>query len=323
MSAAGPPPAPAAPPQGRGPIAGARPPRGGAARSGAGGEHKSRVQPTVGWIGVGNIGAPMAHRLVAAGFPVRVWARKADAAQSLIERGARWSASPEALAHDCHVLVTIVGGPDDVLGILRKMLPAARPDTLVLEMSTASPATATALRDLHEQVLDCPVTGGVAGARQGKLTTFVGGDPAALERARPLLSTMCERIVHCGGPGAGYRMKLVNQTMIAGVLLGLAEGAALARASGCEAALVTDALGTGTASGVLFHSYLARMLEPGGAVTFTLGMFRKDLGLARDEAMLHARSTPLLDCAVAAVERACARFGAEAGVQMLAATELR
>lgn len=285
------------------------------------------MQPTVGWIGVGNIGAPMAQRLVAAGFPMRVWARKAEAAQALIERGARWAASPEALAQDCDVLVTIVGGPDDVLSLHRRLLPAMRGDALVLEMSTASPATAVALQALaapvHARVLDCPVTGGVAGARQGKLTTFVGGDAVVLERARSLLAALCERIVHCGGGGAGYRMKLLNQTMIAGVLLGLAEGAALARASGFDAALVTDALGTGTASGVLFHSYLARMLEPGGAVTFTLGMFRKDLRLARDEAMQHAASAPLIDCAIAAVERACARFGERAGVQMLASPELR
>jgi 3-hydroxyisobutyrate dehydrogenase-like beta-hydroxyacid dehydrogenase len=283
--------------------------------------------PTVGWIGLGNIGAPMAQRVLEAGYPLRVWARKRHAAQVLVDRGAASSSSPEALAQQSDVLVTIVGGPDDVLEVHRKLLANARTDTPVLEMSTASPATATALQALaepaHARVLDCPVTGGVAGARQGKLTSFVGGDADVLARCRPLLAALSHRIVHCGGPGAGYRMKLVNQTMIAGVLLGLAEGSALARNAGFDAALVKEALGEGTAAGVLFHSYLARMIDVGGDVTFTLGMFAKDLRLAREEAMRSSASAPLLDCAIGAVDRACARFGAQAGVQTLAAAELR
>ena len=225
------------------------------------------------------------------------------------------------------MLITIVAGPADVLEVHEKLIPNARSGTLVLEMSTASPATATALQDMARRVcvgvLDCPVTGGVAGARQGKLTSFVGGDAELLARARPLLATLSQRVVHCGGPGAGYRMKLVNQTMIAGVLLGLAEGAALARSSGFSAPQVAEALGEGTASGVLFGSYLQRMIEAGGAVTFTLGMFRKDLGLARAEIADDRGDAPLLDCAIAAVDRARARFGDQAGVQMLASAELR
>jgi 3-hydroxyisobutyrate dehydrogenase-like beta-hydroxyacid dehydrogenase len=118
-------------------------------------------------------------------------------------------------------------------------------------------------------------------------------------------------------------MKLVNQTMIAGVLLGLAEGSALARSYGFDAALVKNALGEGTASGVLFNSYLPRMMSVGGEVTFTLGMMRKDLRLARDEAVVSARSAPLLEFAIAAVDDACDRFGERAGVQHLASVELR
>ena len=283
--------------------------------------------PTVGWIGLGNIGAPMAGRVLDAGYPLSVWARREDAARPLLDRGAAWCASPESLSQQSQVIVTIVGGPDDVLAVHGKLLPNARADTAILEMSTASPATALALQELavptQARVLDCPVTGGVAGARQGKLTSFVGGDAALLERCRPLLATLSQRIVHCGSPGAGYRMKLVNQTMIAGVLLGLAEGSALARSSGYGAALVKEALGEGTASGLLFHAYLERMIGAGGEVTFTLGMFRKDLRLAREELIDSTGSARLLDFALGAVDRACARFGERAGVQVLASPELR
>jgi 3-hydroxyisobutyrate dehydrogenase-like beta-hydroxyacid dehydrogenase len=278
--------------------------------------------PAVGWIGVGNIGAPMAQRVAAAGYPLRVWARNKSAADPLVARGAAWRASPEALAAECELLVTIVGGPADVLEVHERLLRAVRTDIVVLEMSTASPATAAALQKLaaptHAQILDCPVTGGVAGAREGKLTSFVGGDAGALARCRPLLETFCRRIVHCGGPGSGYRMKLVNQTMIAGILLGLANGSSLARDSGFDVSLVEEALAEGTASGVLFRSYLARMMQPPGEVTFTLGMLRKDLALARDEMLLRVADPRFVDFALGEVDRACARFGERAGVQQLA-----
>jgi len=281
------------------------------------------MQLTVGWIGLGRMGAPMARRVLGTGRPLHVWARRPDAAQALIAEGARRVETPEDLARACDLLVTIVGDSDDVLSIQQRLLPHARVGAVCLEMTTAAPATATTLSALAAQVnaavLDCPVTGGVAGAQQGSLTTFVGGDAEALERARPLLEVLCQRIVHCGVSGAGYRMKLVNQTMVAGTLLGLAEGAALARACGFDAALVKQALGHGTASGVLFQSYVQRMLEGDGAVTFTLALLRKDLLLARDEAMAGHVETHLLDRALEAVQAASRRFGADAGVQCLAA----
>jgi 3-hydroxyisobutyrate dehydrogenase-like beta-hydroxyacid dehydrogenase len=281
------------------------------------------MRPVVGWIGVGNIGLPMAERLAHAGFPMRVWSRRAQAAQPLVDAGAQRTASPEDLAQACEVVVTMLGGPADVIEVQQRLLPHSRPGTLLVDMTTAAPSTALALTELAAAArvdrLDAPVTGGVAGAREGKLTIFVGGEAQSLERCRAILEALGNRIVHCGSAGAGYRMKLVNQTMMAGALLGLAEGAALARAGGLDAAFVADALGAGSASGPLLRSYLPRMVEPGGAVTFTLGMLRKDLTLARDEAHALGGNTRLLAFALASVDEACARFGAEAGVQWLAA----
>jgi len=226
------------------------------------------------------------------------------------------------LARECEIVATIVGGPDDVRELHRRMLPVARPGTVFVEMTTAAPAIAPEMNGLalmsDTVVLDCPVTGGVEGARQGTLTSFVGGDEDALERCRALLASFSKRIVHCGSPGSGYRMKLINQTMVAGTLLGLADGAAMARAGGLSAPAVVDALSAGTASGILFHSYLPRMIERDGPVTFTLAMLYKDLRLARDEAVLQRSSTRLLDFALESVGTARARFGENAGVQCLA-----
>lgn len=277
----------------------------------------------VGWVGLGRIGLPMAERALAAGHALHVWSRREDATAPLVAAGARRAASPEDLARTCGIVATIVGGPDDVRELHGRMLPHARRGALYIEMTTASPRVAADAAALTARsgalVVDAPVTGGVAGASAGTLTAFVGGEGAALERARPLLASFCRRIVPCGGPGAGYRMKLVNQAIVTGTLLGLAAGASMARAGGFEGAVVKEALGTGTASGFLFDSYIARMVDPGGAVSFTLAMLRKDATLARDEAASLGLDPAFLDDALASIERACALHGADAGVQFLAA----
>lgn len=276
----------------------------------------------VGWIGLGSIGAPMAQRVQAAGFALTVWARRAEHAQPLVATGAALARDPESLARECDIIATIVGGPDDVHELQRRLLPAARRGTLYIDMTTAAPDNAHSAQQLgaHGGVdtLDAPVTGGVAGAMRGALTSFVGGTPAALERARPLLAAYSARIVHAGPAGAGYRMKLVNQTIVAGTLLGLARGAALARAAGFDPATTKDALAGGSASGYLFDAYLPRMMTASGPVTFTLALLRKDVTLARAEAARARQPLRFFDDALAAIAAACARHGEHAGVQVLA-----
>lgn len=278
----------------------------------------------IGWIGLGRIGAPMAERVRAAGWPLVLWSRQpgSAAAAALVERGATQVSAIEALAPRCDIVCTVVSGPDDVSALHATLMPRARPGTLFIDLSTATPGTALAaarLAQTHgQQWLDVPVTGGVAGALRGALTGFVGGDAAALARARPLLSCFAQRLVPCGGPGSGYRTKLVNQTLVAGVLMGLADGARLARAAGLAAVELVPALGSGTAGSFLLESYLPRMMGGEGPVTFTLALLLKDLQLARGEAQALAIDAPLLDAAIAAVTAAAQRHGPEAGVQALA-----
>lgn len=283
----------------------------------------SQGSPVVGWVGTGRIGLPMARRVLAAGFPLAVWARRREGADALVAGGAAFAVSPAALAKESDIVMTIVGGPADVSALHAAMVPRARPGTVFVEMTTAAPANAVESQALAARfgalALDAPVTGGVAGAERGSLTAFVGGDAPALERARPVLAAFANRIAHCGAAGSGYRMKLVNQTIVAGVLLGLAGGAALARSGGLPAPAVRDALSAGTASGFLFDAYLARMMEGGGATTFTLAMLRKDLSLAREDAAARACSTRLIDFALAEVDAARLRHGDVAGVQVLGA----
>lgn len=282
----------------------------------------------VGWIGLGRIGRPMAARVAAAGPALTLWARRPDAARPAVAdvealAAATWADELETLAASCSIVCTVVGGPADVQALHARLMPAARPGTLFIDFTTAAPHTgeaAAALAQRHGlQVLEVPVTGGVAGAQRGALTGFVGGDAAVLERARPLLSTMCARLVPCGASGAGYRAKLVNQTLVAGVLMGLADGARLARAGGLDTAQLQGALSGGTAASALLEAYWPRFVGGDGAVTFTLALLQKDLRLARDEAQALGVSAPLLDAALAAVQAAIDRDGPQAGVQRLAA----
>lgn len=279
--------------------------------------------PTVGWIGLGRMGEPMAERLLGAGWPLRVWARRPEACAAAAAAGAVAVDSPAALARECDFVVTIVGDSADVTALHEQMLPQARPGAVFIDMTTAAPATALRCAALAASrgvfVLDAPVSGGVAGAKQGTLAIFVGGESAVLARAMPLLDVLGRHVVHCGGAGAGYRMKLVNQTMIAGTLLGLANGAALARSGGFSAELLTRSLAHGTASGRLFDAYSTRMLDVGGETTFTLGLLRKDVRLAREEAVAAGTPTRLLDVALQALDEACAQHGEAQGVQWLAA----
>lgn len=140
-----------------------------------------------------------------------------------------------------------------------------------------------------------------------------------MPRCRPLFPALSRRVVHGGGPGAGYRMKRVNQTMMAGVLLGLANGVVLARAAGCDAAQLVEALGSGSAASALFDTYAGRMLARQGPETFSLGLLQEDLRLARDEAPQSGASTRFVEFALAEVAAACARFGPQRGVQVLVA----
>jgi 3-hydroxyisobutyrate dehydrogenase-like beta-hydroxyacid dehydrogenase len=277
----------------------------------------------VGWIGLGRIGAPMAERVRAAGWPICLWARRPDRAPAgWAAPTVQWVGEPLQLLEHCDTIVTVVSGPDDVQQLHTLLMPAARPGTVFIDLSTALPATAHHAAQLAASrglvSIECPVTGGVAGAQRGSLTGFAGGDDRQLAAALPLLQSFCQRVVPCGPAGSGYRTKLVNQALVAGVLMGLADGTRLARAAGMPAEWLKSTLATGTGGSALFESYVERMMSGAGPVTFTLGLLLKDLRLARSECAALGLDAPLLDAALASVQRAADRHGADAGVQALA-----
>ena len=183
------------------------------------------ISEQIGFIGLGNMGVPMAGRLIDGGYSLVVNDIRHDAARPLLARGATWAASPAEVAAAAQTVITILPTSREVREVLlgaKGLLDALRPGSLVLEMTSADPSVT---RELAREVatrgsalIDAPVSGGVRGAVEGTLAIMVGGDPALLERARPVLARMGKNIFHAGPVGAGHAIKLVNNMCSGGIL---------------------------------------------------------------------------------------------------------
>src|SRR5688572_3622054 len=172
----------------------------------------------IGFIGLGTMGRPMARHLLDAGYPLGVYARRPEAAAPFASRGAVFYHTPAALAATCDVVITMVTATADVEEVLvgpNGVRDGAKAGTIAIDMSTIAPAAtqriAAALAERQVHMLDAPVTGGPSGAIAATLTIMVGGDPAVLEQACPVLERLGRNIVHMGGHGAGQIAKACNQ----------------------------------------------------------------------------------------------------------------
>ncbi|MFG2044532.1 NAD(P)-dependent oxidoreductase [Dactylosporangium sp. NPDC048998] len=245
----------------------------------------------IGWIGTGLMGAPMAARLIEAGHRVSVHNRTRAKAEPLLDLGAGWAGSIAEAARDQDVIVTMLSYPADVAAAYQDpdgILAAAAAGTVAIDMSTSSPALA---RRLAEQaaagpiaaLLDAPVSGGPAGARNGTLSIFVGGDAGALARVRPLFEALGTTVVHHGPAGSGQAAKLVNQVLVANVTQGVCEAFAVAEAAELDPRQVLESVRVGVAGSPLLDFAWARLaaddLEPG----FKVAHLAKDLQLVLDE----------------------------------------
>lgn len=243
------------------------------------------MNETVGFIGLGNMGAPMAGRLIDAGCALVVNDVRPDAARPLVARGAVWAASPAEVAAAAQTVITILPTSREVREVLlgpKGLLEALRPGSLVLEMTSADPS---ATRELEREVaargsalIDAPVSGGVRGAREGTLAIMVGGDPALLERARPVLARMGRNIFHAGPVGAGHAIKLVNNMCSGGILALTIEAVAVAARAGVDPARAVEILqassGRSNASDYKFPRFILNGAFDAG---FAIRLMMKDL----------------------------------------------
>jgi len=245
-------------------------------------------------VGLGTMGAPMARHLLEAGHQVTVHNRTREREQPLAALGAARAATPREAAAAAEAVLTCVSDTPDLLAVLEGEDGAAaglEGGGLVVDCSTVSPAETTAvaarLAERGIGFVDAPVSGGSEGAERGTLTVFAGGEEADVERARPILEAFSGRVTHLGPPGAGQVAKAVNQVMIAGTYASVGEGIALAQAAGLPADALVQALAAGAAASWVLENRSANMIADSYPLGFKVGLHRKDLGIALDEAARH------------------------------------
>jgi 3-hydroxyisobutyrate dehydrogenase len=266
-----------------------------------------------GFAGLGAMGIPMAANLSRAGLLEAVWNRTTATATDFAgEHDCAVSDDPAALAACCDVIVTCVSADEDVLSVVEQMLPGLHAGSIIIDCSTTSPTTArtAAARaaGVGAQFLDCPVTGGTEGARQGTLAILVGGDADAFARAKPVLEAMGRRIEHMGPSGAGQVSKAVNQIMVAGINQAVTEGIALAQAESLDLDKIIAALSTGAAGSWFLEHRGPNMRDDAYPLGFKVGLHAKDLRICRDIADAHDVRLPIVEMTLLHYERLLAEF---------------
>ena len=243
---------------------------------------------TLGFVGLGVMGEPMAGHLLKSGLRVLAYNRspaKTQAWQTRFPQG-ETCASLEQLANEVDVVSLCVGNDNDVRETVRAMLPHLKAGAVVLDHTTTSSALAQEMHALcakHAvQFLDCPVSGGQAGAENGKLTIMCGGDEATFERVRPILAQYSQYQRHFGASGAGQGAKMVNQILVVNVLQGLAEGITLGKALGLDIEALVDTLKRGAANSWQLENRGLTMSEGKFDFGFAVDWAIKDLGIVQD-----------------------------------------
>ncbi len=246
---------------------------------------------SVGFIGLGIMGAPMARRLVEAGHRVTVFNRNPQKRAPLVALGAKAADTPRDAARGNAIVISIVTDSPDVEAVLlgpEGAVHGAEKGALFVDMSTIAPETARKVgRALAEKgigFLDAPVTGGDVGAREGTLSILVGGEKADLERARGVFQVMGKRITHCGPQGAGQTVKACNQVLCAMNMVGIVEALHLARASGIDRSLVVEALVPGAGGSWALDKLGSRIAKDDFAPGFMVDLIQKDLRIVQDAA---------------------------------------
>lgn len=247
----------------------------------------SDAKPRLGFIGLGQMGAPMARNLLAAGYPLVVYNRSRAKVDAIAAEGAIPAGSPREVAEQVELLFSCVGYPADVEQVYlgeHGAVEGARAGQVFCDLSTVGPEThvtiAARLAEKGVGYLDAPISGGVSGAQSATLTIMVGGEAAHFERVRPMLGAMGKNIHLVGPTGAGATIKLVNQMMNAICTIGAAEGLVLATRAGIDPELAFEILrtssGASRALDGVAQSAFARNFEPG----FTADLMHKDVSLA-------------------------------------------
>ncbi len=265
---------------------------------------------TIGFVGLGNMGGPMAQNLCAAGHQVKVF----DLVPGLVAGvdGAEGQGSANDAARDVDVFISMLPAGKHVAGLYvgetergeEGVLQVLRPGTLVIDCSTIDPATARRVAEAAQasglNMLDAPVSGGTAGAQNGTLTFIVGGPTDAVERARELFAIMGANVFHAGASGAGQIAKICNNMLLAVLMAGTAEALSLGVDNGLDPSVLSEIMQQSSGGNWALNVYnpypgvmegvpASRGYEGG----FLVDLMTKDLGLAMETAEQSRSSVPL------------------------------
>jgi 3-hydroxyisobutyrate dehydrogenase len=253
-----------------------------------------------GFVGLGAMGAHMARSLHRAGLLTGVWNRSTEKAAALAaELRVICFKSLEELAGNCEAIVICVSADDDLRTVIRGLEPGLTPNMIVMDCSTVGSGTA---REMYAQLaalgvgfLDCPVSGGVEGARAASLAIMVGGDEGVFSRALPILEKLGKTITHFGPSGAGQAAKATNQIMCAGIIQAVGEAMAFAHAEGLPLDRLIDTLGKGAGSSWYFVNRAPFMAKNSFPAGFRVRLHAKDLRICRDMAAQHGAKLPVVE----------------------------
>jgi 3-hydroxyisobutyrate dehydrogenase-like beta-hydroxyacid dehydrogenase len=260
----------------------------------------------VAFIGMGVMGFPMAGHLKAKGYDVVVYNRTAAKADEWVKKhGGQSATTPAAAAKDCDFVMTMVGNDDDVLAVTTGkdgVLAGMKKGAILVDHTTASADVARKVfaeaRAKGVDFIDAPVSGGQAGAENGKLTVMCGGESGPFERAKPVMDSYGRAVTLLGPAGAGQLTKMVNQICIAGLLQGLSEGIAFAEKAGLDVEQVLDVISKGAAQSWQMENRGKTMHERKFNFGFAVDWMRKDLGICLAEAKRNGAKLPVTQTVV-------------------------
>jgi 2-hydroxy-3-oxopropionate reductase len=246
------------------------------------------AQPTIGFIGLGIMGKPMAHNLIKAGYTLVVQDRIQAPVDELVDAGATAAGSARQVAEQTDVVITMLpDSPDVELAALgpKGLIEGARPGLIHVDMSTIAPAAAMrvaeALSAKGVRCLDAPVSGGDVGARQGTLSIMVGGDQATFDEVQPIFQVLGKTAVLCGANGAGQTVKACNQVLVAVTIAGVSEALVLGAKAGVDPAKIVQVLSGGLDRCGILENRGARMIHGDFQPGFRVRLHYKDLNIIR------------------------------------------
>ncbi len=261
-------------------------------------------KPTIGFIGLGRMGGPMAGNLLKAGYSLTVYDIVPEKVKALVAVGAKVAESCKAVASASQVVITIVPDSPDVEKAMlgpAGVIEGLKAGSIVIEMSTIAPGVgrrvAAALRDKGVVMIDCPVSGGPQGAEAASLSIMCGGPKDTFDQCLPILQAMGKRIEHFGDNGLGYMAKLCNQVACVVTIQAVCETLSLAAKAGMDVRKVWEVVGSGLAASRIMELHGPKMLERDYSPGFTLALQEKDLRLvaaAADELEMPLPATTLV-----------------------------